>query len=244
MSSTDAHSRRWRSKRMRSVRAAFVCTLAAEVVGQHERDGRRAEAVDDDEPAHELRERAGQADRLPAAERVRDDADRAAEHVPDEQREVEVQQRPREAGVERSAVAVTAEVDGDGVVAERGDARCEVVEHAAVVVGAVEEQHRRVARVAPAPQPQRRAVDLDELGPIRLAQDERGFIRRFGVGHVRHSIVARRSCVRRWCQPRDGDRAGSNAPRGGAPVASSAPASVRPRARTGPRARGDASPAR
>ena len=98
----------------------------------------------------------------------------AADHVADQQREVEVQQRPREAGVERSAVAVTAEVERDRVVAERGDTRREVVEHAAVVVGAVQEQHRRCGRVAPAPQPQGRAVDLDELGPIGFAQDERG----------------------------------------------------------------------
>ena len=62
--------------------------------------------------------------------------------VAHEQREVEVQQRPREARVERPAVAVTAKVERDRVIPERRDAWREVVEHAAMVVSAVEQQHR------------------------------------------------------------------------------------------------------
>ena len=105
-----------------------------------------------------------------------DDADGRSDHVTYEQCEVEVDQRPRKAGVERSTVTVTAEVERDGVVPERGDPRREVVEHAAVVVGAVEEQDRRGRGVTPTPEPQRRAVDLDELRPIRVAQDQGGLV--------------------------------------------------------------------
>ena len=190
------------------MRDAFVWTASRMSSGMHERDRRRPEAVDDDEPPHELGERAGDADRLTAAERMRDHADRTPDHVADQQREVEVQQRPREAGVERSAVAVATEVECDRVVAERGDPRREVVEHAAVVVGAVQEQHRRCGRITPAPEPQGRAVDLDELGPIRFAQRR---ARRCplpagdidsGSAMVRRSVVAQGS----WecCQFEDG----------------------------------------
>ena len=91
----------------------------------------------------------------------------APDDVAHEQREVDVQQRPREARVERPAVAVTAEVERDRVIAERRDAWREVVEHAAVVVGAVEEQHRRCRRVAPAPEPQRRPIDARRARPDR-----------------------------------------------------------------------------
>ena len=81
-----------------------------------------------------------------------------------------MQQRPREARVERTAVAVTAKVERDRVVAERRDAWREVVEHAAVVVRAVEQEHRCRGRIAPAPQPQLRPIDGDELRAIRLTE--------------------------------------------------------------------------
>src|SRR4051794_6062503 len=86
------------------------------VVRQRERDRWRPEAVDDDEPSHELGERAGQPRSLPGAERVRDDTDGPPDGVACEQREVDVEQCPREAGIDRTAVAVAAEVDRDRVV--------------------------------------------------------------------------------------------------------------------------------
>ena len=54
----------------------------------------------------ELGEGAGHARGLAAAEGVGDEAHRSPTEVPDQQREVEVDQRPGEPGVERAAVAV------------------------------------------------------------------------------------------------------------------------------------------
>ena len=54
------------------------------------------------------------------------------------------------------------------VVAERRDPRRQAVEHAAVVVGAVQAQHERVGRIAPAPRAQGGAVEVDELRPLGL----------------------------------------------------------------------------
>ena len=69
----------------------------------------------------------------------------------DQQRDVEVDQRPGEAGVERPAVAVAAEVDRHDVVAERREPRRDAVEHPAVVVGAVQAQHERIVDGSPQP---------------------------------------------------------------------------------------------
>ena len=66
----------------------------------------RTEAVDVHDPAHQLREGAGHTGGLAATEGVGHEADRSPAEVADQQREVEVEQRPREPGVERAAVAV------------------------------------------------------------------------------------------------------------------------------------------
>ena len=163
MSSTDGHSRRWRSNRMRSVRAAFVRIAARMSSGGANASGggprpsmtTSHRTSSGNAPASPIA--------WPAAERVRDHADRSPDDVAHEQREVEVQQRPREARVERPAVAVTTKVERDRVVTERRDAWREVVEHAAMVVRTVEQQHRRCGRVTPTPQPQLRPIDGDEL---------------------------------------------------------------------------------
>ena len=94
--------------------------------------------------------------------------DRSPAEVADQQRQVEVDQRPREPGVERAAVAVAAEVDRHHVVAERREPGGEAVEHPAVVVGAVQAQHERVGGVTPAPRAQRGAAEVDELRPLGL----------------------------------------------------------------------------
>ena len=109
----------------------------------------------------------------PPPKECADDADRPSAEVTDQQRQVEVEQRPREPGVERPAVAVAAEVDGDDVVAEGGEPRGEAVEHPAVVVGAVQAEHERIGRVTPAPRPQRGAVEVDEVRPLGLSAGPR-----------------------------------------------------------------------
>ena len=154
-----------RTRRVRSHRGR-------QVVGQLEGNGRRPETVDRHKPPHEFGKRAGESDRLAATEGMCDHDDGAADDVSHEQREVDVQQRPRETGVERPAVAVTAEVERHRVIAERRDPRREIIEHAAVVVRAVAQQHGRRRRISPAPQPQLRTIDRDELRTIRLAGDE------------------------------------------------------------------------
>ena len=63
----------------------------ANVVGRREGVRRWTEAVDDDQPPHELGERARQSDCLACAERVCDHANRSPDDVAYEQREVEVQ---------------------------------------------------------------------------------------------------------------------------------------------------------
>lgn len=78
-------------------------------------------------------------------------------------------------GVGGTAVAVATEVDGTHVVAEFGDPRCQLVEHAAVVVGAVGHEHDRCRRIAPLPDAEPDAVDLDEGRPVGLGE----------CGHVR-----------------------------------------------------------
>ena len=71
---------------------------------------------------------------------------------------------------------MTAKVKRDRVITERRDAWREVVEHAAVVVGAVEQEHRCRRRVTPAPEPQLGPIDVDELRAIRLTEDESAFV--------------------------------------------------------------------
>ena len=105
---------------------------------------------------------------LTAAEGVGDEAHRPPAEVADQQRQVEVDERPGEPGVERAAVAVAAEVDGDDVVAEGREPRRDAVEHPAVVVGAVQAEHERIGRVTPAPRPQRGAAEVDEVRPLGL----------------------------------------------------------------------------
>ena len=72
--------------------------------------------------------------------------------------EVEMNQRPRKSGVERATVAVTTKVDRDRVIAEGRDLRRNLVEHASVVVGTVQQQHWWRTRISPTPQPQVGAV--------------------------------------------------------------------------------------
>ena len=176
MSSTEGHSRRVAIEEDAIGARRVRVDRGANVVGRREGVRRRTEAVHDDQPPHELGERARQSDRLAGAERVRDHANSSPDDVAYEQREVEVQQRPREARVERPAVAVTAKVERDRVITERRDAWREVVEHAAVVVGAVEQQHRCRRRVTPAPEPQLGPIDVDELRAIRLTESAFGVV--------------------------------------------------------------------
>ena len=68
------------------------------------------------------------------AEGVGDEPHRSPAQRSDQHGEVEVDQRPGEACVERPAVAVATEVDGHHVVSEVGDPGRDAVEHAAVVV--------------------------------------------------------------------------------------------------------------
>ena len=121
-----------------------------------------------------------------------------------------IMQRPGEAGVDRAAVAVTAEVDRDDVQPERGEPRRDLVEHAAVVEPAVEQEHGRRRRVAPAPQAPGAAPEVDELGPVglRAARASRWTYRYCPVvdpldrpaalGRRRRSHAGR-SCARRRC---------------------------------------------
>ncbi len=85
-----------------------------------------------------------------------------------------------------------------GVIPERRDTWREVVEHAAVVVGAVEQQHRRRRRVAPAPEPQLRSIDGDELRAIGLPQDERTVV--VARERVRRMLGHRSAFVRQDCR--------------------------------------------
>ena len=109
----------------------------------------------------------------PAAERVADQPHGWAECWRD-LGEVELVHLPvGAAGVQPAAVAVAAHVDGDRVVAEGGDPRGDAVPHAPVVPSAVDQQHRRLGGVAPLPQADGGAAEVEQLGPVGLGQLQR-----------------------------------------------------------------------
>ena len=76
---------------MRSVPRGVRLDRGANVVGRREGVRWWTEAVHDDQPPHELGERARKSDRLACAERVCDHANSSPDEVAHEQREVEVQ---------------------------------------------------------------------------------------------------------------------------------------------------------
>ena len=80
---------------------------------------------------------------------MRDQTNSTSDDVAHEQSEVDVEQRAREARVERPAVAMTAKVKRDRVIPERRNTWREVIEHTAMVVRTVEQQHRRRRRDHP-----------------------------------------------------------------------------------------------
>ena len=123
--------------------------------------GRRAEAVDVDDPVDVVGERGCHRHGQTAAERVADNAGSGeARDVVPPARKIELVHEPvGAAGVQAATVAVTVDVDGDRVVAEAGDPRCDAVPHSAVVPPAVNEEHRRLSGIAPLPQAERGAAE-------------------------------------------------------------------------------------
>ena len=96
---------------------------------------------------------------------------------------------------------MTAEVERDRVVTERRDPWREVVEHTAMVVRAVEEEHRCRRRITPAPQTQFRPIDGDELRAIRLTEGEGAVVVaceriRLMLGHGLSEAIASRPIPR------------------------------------------------
>ena len=119
--------------------ACRVSNKRPNFIGHRNRIGRWPEAVNHHQPTHEFWERARKPYPLTSAERVGHNPDRTGAEMTHEHGEVEVDQRPRKSGVERATVAVTTKVDRDRVIAEGRDSRRNLVEHASVVVGTVQQ---------------------------------------------------------------------------------------------------------